>query len=203
MSMISFEEIIRLIRELTPPLVEGLNDYQMKPAKEGGIAEGPCVEARIGRVFTSDASEVPILGYDFPDHNHSKKTVRYAPKTSLFLDHLSDGFGKEFDLRKNESVLVETVEKVHLPNSSKLSLLALVEPRFSLSRMGVLTLKSDADPGYEGKIVLRLINAGPHTSVKLALGARIAKLRFVNLAGGNPPYVGKYGGKPGDVFEQK
>lgn len=201
MTYLNFSDIIYLVKEVTPPLIENIDEYQVKTVQQGGIGEGPCVEVRIGNVFVYDANEMPILSYDYP--SNEDEIVRYIPEAKLFVDYKSMGLGKELILSKGQSLVIETIEKINLPNSSKYSILAQVEPRFSLSRMGILMLKSDADPGYSGKMVFRLINVGPFKFVKLTTGTRIAKVRFVNVAGENPPYVGQYGGKPGGVLEKK
>lgn len=194
---LNFNEIYRLITKLTPPLVEGLDEYQIKPISDGGVVEGPCIELRIGKIFSCRYTEVPILDYDF-----STNIVRYAPDVNLVLDYQVDGLGKELILKKGEGILVETIEKINLPNQPGFSLISKIIPRFSLTRMGVLMLNSDADPGYHGKFVLGLINIGLYDKVKIGTGARIAKLRFINVNGENPSYVGKYGGKPGNVLEK-
>lgn len=203
------EEILRLIRDGTPPLVENIDEYQLIPAERDprGVAEGPCVEMRIGRVFAHDSAESPILSYDFMDAGDgAENIVRYLPEAKVLYDvnnPETGPIGRRFTLRRFDSVLIESIETINLPNTDALSLMCVVEPRFSLARMGVALLKSDADPGYRGRVVVRVVNLGPFESIELALGARVAKMRFVRVAGHSPSYVGKFGGKPGDVLERR
>lgn len=203
------EEILRLIRHGSPPLVENVDEYQLLPAEKHprGVAEGPCVEMRIGRVFAHDAAEAPILSYDFMEAgNDAENIVRYLPPAKTIYD-VNDPelgpIGRRFVLRRFESVLLESIETINLPNTDEMSLMCVVEPRFSLARMGVALLKSDADPGYRGRVVVRVVNLGPFETIELALGARVAKMRFVRVAGSSPSYVGRFGGKPGDVLERR
>lgn len=200
--LLSQSEIVRLIHEQDPPLVEGVDAYQLMPPSAGGVAEGPCVEMRIGRVFTHDAERVPVLGYDVVESGSPRKIVRYVPEADLVENPagLMDR-GTPLDLKKGKAITVESIERLNLPNSSEMALVGLVEPRFSLARMGVQMLKSDADPGYSGPIVVRLVNLGPFDVVRFEIGARIAKIRFIPVSGSSPSYVGRYGGKPGGVLE--
>ncbi len=193
---LDFSQISHLIDVLDPPLIEGLEKYQLTPAERGGIVEGPCVEARIGKVLRPRKSEIPLLSYDF-----SGSVKRFVPSVDTMYDYTDTGLGKEFIVRKGESIIVETIERINLPNFPDLSLMCHLIPRFSLARMGLLMLNSDADPGYSGNLIVVLVNIGSYDQVKLALGARILKLRFINVGGFNPSYIGKFGGKPGGIKE--
>src|SRR5438045_1852671 len=112
--ILGFDRILDLQRTLTPPLVENMDAYQLLPPTKGGIAEGPCVEMRIGRVFKSNEDDVPILGYDYlsrSDAAGGHRVVRFVPDAHLELDHsdpTNGALGTEFEIVMGDSVLVES-----------------------------------------------------------------------------------------------
>ncbi|MFH1786906.1 MAG: dCTP deaminase [archaeon] len=99
--------------------------------------------------------------------------------------------GEKFIIKPNEYVLVDTMEKVNMPDD----LLARLLPRSSLFRMGGSLRHAVVDPGYKGKLTVGLKNDG-HYNLALERGARICQIVFETVEGRTKAYSGRYqGGK--------
>ncbi|MBU0471021.1 MAG: hypothetical protein KKF65_00225 [Nanoarchaeota archaeon] len=61
-------------------------------------------------------------------------------------------------------------------------LMPTIYPRSTLQRCGVLLISTTTNPGYKGELTFGMVNLNKH-SFKLELGARIAKLVFVEVVG--------------------
>lgn len=94
-------------------------------------------------------------------------------------------------VKPGEYLLVETVEKVNMPND----LLARILPRSSLYRCGGGLRHAVVDPGYKGTLTFGLKNEG-FFDLHLERGARICQIVFEQVFGETKTYGGKYqGGK--------
>jgi len=98
---------------------------------------------------------------------------------------------EKFTLKPNEFVLVETMEKVNMPND----LLALILPRSSLFRCGVSLHTAVVDPGFIGTLTFGMKNLSEHP-FEIEIGTRIGQIVFEEVKGNTKLYEGKYqGGK--------
>ena len=98
---------------------------------------------------------------------------------------------EKFTLNPNEFVLVETMEKVNMPND----LLAIVLPRSSLFRCGVSLHTAVVDPGFIGTLTFGMKNLSEHP-FEIEIGSRIGQIVFEKVKGNTKLYEGKYqGGK--------
>ena len=98
---------------------------------------------------------------------------------------------EKFTLKPNEFVLVETMEKVNMPND----LLALILPRSSLFRCGVSLHTAVVDPGFIGTLTFGMKNLSEHP-FEIEIGTRIGQIVFEKVKGNTKLYEGKYqGGK--------
>jgi deoxycytidine triphosphate deaminase len=98
-----------------------------------------------------------------------------------------------FELLPGESVLTTTVEAVKLPDN----LTALLQPRSTLYRNGVIMRGGNVAPGYEGVLSFLLLNASRNI-FRIEMGARYAHILFFEVKGTTNKYRGQWqGGRVG------
>jgi deoxycytidine triphosphate deaminase len=99
--------------------------------------------------------------------------------------------GKKVVLNPNEFVLVETMEKVNMPNDVS----AIVLPRSSLFRCGASLHTAVVDPGYIGTLTFGMKNLSQFP-FEIEIGSKIGQIVFEEVKGNTKLYNGKYqGGK--------
>lgn len=97
----------------------------------------------------------------------------------------------EITLKPGEYLLIETLEKVHMPKN----LMARILPRSTLFRAGCSLITAVVDPGYYGALTMGLKNLST-ANFQLEKGARIGQIVFEEVAGEATSYNGRYqGGK--------
>jgi deoxycytidine triphosphate deaminase len=97
----------------------------------------------------------------------------------------------EITLKPGEYLLIETLEKVHMPKD----LMARILPRSTLFRAGCALITAVVDPGYYGTLTMGLKNMSS-ASFQLEKGSRVGQIVFEELAGEATSYNGRYqGGK--------
>ncbi|MFC1454650.1 dCTP deaminase [Candidatus Undinarchaeota archaeon] len=153
-------------------IVEKIDKEKLLEDVEMSSVGGAGVDLRLGAVYR--AKSEGTLG----------KEERVLPE----IEEMAD---QKFILKPNEYVLIETVEKVNMPDE----LMARLLPRSSLFRMGGSLRYAVVDPGYSGKLTIGLKNDG-HYNLVLEKGARVCQIVFEKVSGSTKPYVGRYqGGK--------
>ena len=99
--------------------------------------------------------------------------------------------GRKVVLNPNEFVLVETMEKVNMPND----LSAIILPRSSLFRCGASLHTAVVDPGYIGTLTFGMKNLSQFP-FEIEIGSKIGQIVFEEVKGNTKLYNGKYqGGK--------
>ena len=94
-------------------------------------------------------------------------------------------------IEPGEYILVETLEKVNMPEN----LCARMLPRSTLQRSGVYLFTALIDPGFNGTLTFGLKNLSKFP-FKLEKGSRIAQIIFEEVRGNSKRYDGRYqGGK--------
>jgi len=111
-----------------------------------------------------------------------------------------NAFGKveQFDLDPGEFILAKTYESITVPKH----LIALVEGRSTYARMG-LSMHQTApwiQPGWNGPIVLEIMNNGPLVITLTPLKDRPCQLTFFELKSDVPPDA-LYGTRPTDRYQ--
>ena len=97
----------------------------------------------------------------------------------------------ELTLKPGEYILVETLEKVHMPKD----LMARILPRSTLFRAGCSLITAVVDPGYYGTLTMGLKNLSS-ADFRLEKKARIGQIVFEEVCGQAISYDGRYqGGK--------
>ncbi len=131
-----------------PDILEAIAKGEVKfdpPIDVGKAVEQVSIDLRLGRRFTRFKSlegYIPALYVDTSVFDH--------PELWEVVD------ADSFRLNPHELVLAQTLEYVTLPYH----LMGLVEGRSSWGRMGVTThvTAPKIDPGFEGNIVLEMVN---------------------------------------------
>jgi dCTP deaminase len=111
-----------------------------------------------------------------------------------------DNFGKieQFDLDPGEFILAKTYESVTIPKN----LIALVEGRSTCARMG-LSMHQTApwiQPGWNGPIILEIMNNGPLVITLTPLKDRPCQITFFELKS-DVPADALYGTRPTDRYQ--
>jgi len=115
----------------------------------------------------------------------------FLGKEQRNMPRVEEIFGDIITLGPGDYVLIETVEKVHMPGD----LAARVLNRSSVFRCGATTFNALVDPGYNGTLTFGLKNIS-NSSFSIQRGARVAQIVFEEVKGGTEMYDGKYqGGK--------
>jgi dCTP deaminase len=113
-----------------------------------------------------------------------------------------DEFGRPetMVLKKREFVLAMTHERVMVPRD----MIALVEGRTTYARVG-LSMHQTApwiQPGWDGKIVLEIMNNGPIDIILTPLVDRPCQLTFFKLTSELPELLA-YGSRSTDVYQRQ
>ena len=166
--ILGIDEIHKLINEIK--LLENLSERELKNPEGAGI------DLRLGKLFRLEGKG--FLGID----------ERETPKGILVAEYSPDKKSSVV-IKPGDYFLTETIEKFNMP----LNLLAIVKPRTTLHRSGIITRVSVADPGYSGTIHPALFNAGP-VPVEIELGARYVNVMFFEVKGSTTAYRGQWQG---------
>ena len=161
-------ELLRLVKEQN--LVEGLSERELKNPEGAGF------DLRLGKLFRLEGKG--FLGVE----------ERETPKGILVAEYNSNKLSSVV-IKPGEYFLTETVEKFHMP----LDLLAIIKPRTTLHRSGIITRVSIVDPGYSGPIHPAIYNAGP-SEVEIELAARYINAMFFEVKGTGSQYRGQWQG---------
>lgn len=107
--------------------------------------------------------------------------------------------GEDYSIRKGETVLVHTMERVGLPAD----LCGRLFIRSSFAREGVIGSFALVDPGFRGQLTLALVNMGKG-DVRIVKGERVAQLVLDRLeTPAEKPYRGRYQDSQGSVGSKR
>ncbi len=166
--VISQSKIKKLIQ--TKKLVENLDKRELENPEGAGL------DLRLGELFK--ISGETFLGVKTRDTVDHKSVAKYDPKKS-----------KIFTIKPNEFYLMQTMEKVNLPDN----IVSIPYPRSTLLRSGIWLLSTQVAPGYRGILTFALKNMGPRP-FKVEMGARVAHVIFYEVAGKGVAYRGQWQG---------
>ena len=173
--IIGTKRLLELVNDPTVNLVEGLCERELTNP------EGECFDFRVGAMYDyADTSPKGFLGIekrDTPD-------VEFIAKYDFDLDKQ-----QVVSLNPREYVLVETIEKVNLPEKISLRF----TPRTTLQRNGILLITSNASPGNSGGLTFGMYNLG-NVQFKLEMGARVVHAIFHKIDGSSSLYKGQWQG---------
>jgi len=163
--VIGHENILKLIKQKIP-LIENVDEKNIQPSG---------VDLRVKCIYRlKNGGYMGIEKRNMPD-----------------VENVSDKIGEKLILKPNEFVLVETMEKVNMPND----LMAIVLPRSSLFRCGVSLHTAVIDPGFVGTLTFGMKNLS-NFPFEIEIGTKVGQIVFEEVKGNNKLYNGKYqGGK--------
>lgn len=165
MAVIGYERILNLIKQ-KQPLIENVDEKNIQPS--GVDLRAKCI-------------------YRLKSGGYMGVQKRNTPEVECACNEI----GKKFTLKPNEFVLVETMEKVNMPND----LTAIILPRSSLFRCGVSLHTAVVDPGYIGTLTFGMKNLSSF-EFEIEIGSKIGQIVFEEVKGNFKLYDGKYqGGK--------
>jgi len=163
--VIGHNKILELIKQ-KPPLIENINEKNIQPSG---------VDLRVKCIYRLK--------------NGGYMGVEKRKNPDVEVDN--NEIGKKIILKPNEFVLVETMEKVNMPND----LMAIVLPRSSLFRCGVSLHTAVIDPGFIGTLTFGMKNLS-NFPFEIEIGTKVGQIVFEEVKGNNKLYNGKYqGGK--------
>jgi dCTP deaminase len=176
MAVLTRKDILEAIRKGELAFEPGLDRFQLQPH---------AVDLRLGTVF-----RIPLAW---------KVTAR--GREALLVDYLSSKgetdafetvkleFGQFFEILPGEFVIASTLEKISV--STRLT--ATLYPRSSLNRKGLaVDLSGVIDAGYQGKLIIPLVNKTQRQVVRLYPGERVCQITLLDLTGEADAYSGKY-----------
>lgn len=166
--ILGIDEIHKLVNEIK--LLENLSE------RERFNPEGAGIDLRLGKVFRIEGKG--FLGIE----------ERETPPSVLVAEYNSDK-KSSIVVKPGDYFLTETMERFNMP----LNLLAVLKPRTTLHRCGVMARASVIDPGYCGPIYAAIYNAGP-APLEIELGARYLNVMFFEVKGKSNPYRGQWQG---------
>ena len=152
------EELLRLVKE--KQLVENLCERELKNP------EGTGFDLRLGKIFKIKG-EKALLG----------EKERFTPEVEE-ISKFTENENNFYEFKPGEYVLMETVEKVNLPND----IAAIFRPRSTLFRSGIALYTATASPGYKGTLTFGMVNHGSAV-VKIEMGARVVHILFLPVKG--------------------
>ena len=162
------DRIKKLIKEIK--LVESLG------ARDLENPEGAGLDLRLGEIFKIRGET--FLGEETRKTVDSVSVAKYDSKKT-----------KTYTIKSGEFCLVQTIERVNLPDN----LVATLHPRSTLHRSGLWLMVTQVAPGYKGTLNLGLKNAGD-CSFTIELGARIVHIIFWEVSGKGASYRGQWQG---------
>lgn len=145
--------------------------------------EGTTVDLRLGEVHALAGGHAFIEA-----DTEAGQGKRSMFETKLIMAYAAEAASQsKLTIHPGDYFLVKTVESIETP----LDVLSDFRPRTTLYRSGLIFLASVGSPGYNGKLVFGLYNAGPF-SVVLEMGARICTAAFYRTEGTGIAYRGQH-----------
>lgn len=166
--ILGISELHRLVKEAK--LMENLSERELNNPEGAGF------DLRLGKLFKLKGEGfLGVLERTTPE---VELVAEYDPQKQMSVI-----------IKPGEYFLTETIEKFNMP----LDLLAIIKPRTTLHRSGIITRVSIVDPGYSGTIHPAIYNAGG-VDVKLEMGARYVNAMFFEVKGTTNAYRGQWQG---------
>jgi len=166
--VLGVDKLLQLVNE--QGLVVGLSERELTNP------EGCGFDLRIGEAYKLVSGG--YLGIEERKTSKIKLVAKYKK-----------GEKKVLDIKPGECYLTNTVETVKLPNN----VTAILQPRSTLYKSGIIFRGGNVAPGYEGKMTYLLYNPSPNT-FKIEMGARFVHILFFEVKGKVNMYRGQWQG---------
>lgn len=151
-------------------LIRNISERELSNPEGGGF------DLRLNEVF--EITDSGHLGIDYRKTSHTR-----------LLASMESTPGADFSFSAGQFYLITTMEEVSLDSD----MMALVHPRSSLFRSGVILATTVTAPGYNGRLTFGLHVAGP-VPFTAELGARFAHIVFLKLDQPANEYRGQWQG---------
>lgn len=162
------KKLLELVKEIK--LVENLSERELTNPEGAGF------DLRLGEVYTiSGESFLGVTERKTADINLVEKYV--------------EGENRKVKIKPGDFLLTKTIETVNMPNN----LTALITPRSTTYRSGLVLRTGNVPPGYCGGLIFGLHNAGP-IPVTIEMGARFVHIQFHEVLGEGNMYRGQWQG---------
>lgn len=166
--VLGVDELLKRVKK--EKLVEGLSDRELNNPEGAGF------DLRLGEVFTNQGKS--FLGID----------TRKTPELVLVAKY-DEKKNNKITIKPGDFYLTRTIESVNLPGN----LTAILYTRGTLIRSGIIHERSQTAPGYKGKLITALYNAG-QCEVEIEMGCRYLHIQFYKLTGKGSKYRGQWVG---------
>lgn len=181
MPVLTKQDILELIKKGEIAFKPELDQFQLQPH---------AVDLRLGTTFqvpqtwrlTKQGREALLVDY-----------LSSANGTDVF-EAVELELGQFFEILPGEFILAATLEEITVPTK----IMATLYPRSSLNRKGLaVDLSGVIDAGYQGRLIIPLMNKTQRQVVRLYPGERVCQLVFQDLSQETDGYAGKYLGSQG------
>lgn len=157
--VIGTKQLLKLVR--TRRLVEDLDERELKNP------EGTGFDLRVEKLFALTSKT--FLGVTQRATSDLFEVVSFKPAARR---------QNIYSIQPGEYFLSKTIERVNMPNN----LLAIIKPRTTLYRGGLIMRTGFCTPGYQGDLYFGLHNAG-NQPFEIEMGARFAHIIFFEISG--------------------
>lgn len=166
--VLGVDELLKRVKK--DHLVTGLSERELTNPEGAGF------DLRLGEIYTNKGKS--FLGIE----------ERITPELQLVA---------KYDPKKRNKVLIEpgnffltrTIESVKIPQD----LTAILYTRGTLIRSGIIHERSQTAPGYQGRLITALYNAG-QCEVEMEMGCRYLHIQFYKISGKGSIYRGQWKG---------
>ena len=157
--VIGTEKLLQLVKD--KKLIDGLDKRELTNP------EGTGFDLRVEKLFSLTSKT--FLGITHRATPELLEVVSYKPKSRR---------QQIYTIKPGDYYLSKTIEKVNMPTN----LLAIIKPRTTLYRGGLIMRTGFCTPGYKGDLYFGLHNAG-NQPFDLEMGARYAHIVFFEISG--------------------
>lgn len=188
MSVLSKKEILQKINNKALSFEPGLDVFQIRTHS---------IDLRLGFTFLLPKS------WDITEKGRISLNIDYLNRSDKkYFEAVTLKPGQYFEILPREFVVVETLEKIKMPED----IMAVLYPRSSINRRGLsVDLSGIIDAGYEGNLIIPLKNNTGSQVIRVYPGERFCQLVFhslVSQADISPSRYSKKDTKLGSLKEQ-
>lgn len=178
MSVLTRENILDRIKNNGLSFSPSLDEFQVQTHS---------VDLRLGFTFLIPKS------WEMTDSGRISINIDYLGKVEKkYFDVIQLEAGQYFEVLPREFVVVQTLEKIKIPND----LMAILYPRSSINRRGLsIDLSGIIDAGYEGNLIVPIRNNTSTQVIRIYPGERFCQIVFHSLERKVKPTKSRYSGK--------
>ena len=152
--------------------------------------EGAGIDLRLGKISTISQNSRGFLGRverATPQSKVIHESTNYLEDFSFAFPPLISISQETNEIMMGKYCLFTTLEEVHLPDN----ITALITPRSTLYRSGIILETGNVAPGYSGTLTFGAMNLGMWT-FEILSRARFAHIQFYEVDGDVNKYRGQW-----------